>query len=139
MFIFLLTANIHSDIISSQDKRTNVHRPEGQESEVYDMKNTRTRTRVKSRPRFIAFLIIVIGLMAGSFGFITGMNETTASVTTNYTTYTVCAGDTLWDIANEVNYNNTDTRKIVHAICQVNDIQAGDLQPDMVLTIPTDM
>ena len=105
------------------------------------MKNTRTRRRirVKSRPRFITFLIIMIGLIVGSFGFATGLNESTASVTSDFTTYTVCAGDTLWDIANTFNYNNKDTRMIVHAICQANDIQAGDLRPDMVLSIPTDM
>ena len=99
----------------------------------------RTRTRVKSRPRFIAFLVIMIGLVVGSLGFATGMYDTTASVTTDYTSYTVGYGDTLWDIANEAYQGNTDTRKIVYAICQLNDIQAGDLQPGMILTIPTEL
>ncbi|MBQ9016440.1 MAG: LysM peptidoglycan-binding domain-containing protein [Firmicutes bacterium] len=103
------------------------------------MKNTRKRTRVKSRPRFITFLIIMIGLIVGTFGFVTGMDESIASVTTDYTTYTVCAGDTLWDIADRVNYHNTDTRKIVHVISQTNGIRPDELQPGMVLSIPTDL
>lgn len=103
------------------------------------MKNTRKRYRIKSKFRFITFLIIVICLITGAFGFMTGMSESTAIVTEDFTSYTVGYGDTLWDIANEVNYHNTDTRKIVHAICQINDIGAGDLQPGMVLTIPMDM
>ena len=100
---------------------------------------TRTRTRVKSKFRFITFLIIVMGLMVGAFGFVTGLDESTASVTEDYAKYAVESGDTLWDIANDVNHHNTDTRKIVHAICQLNDIQADDLQPGMVLTVPTDL
>lgn len=103
------------------------------------VRRTRTRTRIKSNTRFIAFLIIVIGLAVGAFGFVTGINDTTASVTTDYTEYTVGTGDTLWDIANTVNHKGSDTRKIVHVICQLNDIRADAIQPGMVLTIPTDM
>ena len=101
--------------------------------------NTRTRIRVKSKFRFITFLIITFGLIVGAFGFVTGQYESTASETTDYVSYTVIDGDTLWDIANTVNHSNTDTRKIVHAICKINDIDAGALQPGMVLTVPVDM
>ena len=101
--------------------------------------NTTKRLRVKSPLRFITFLIIVFGLMVAGFGFVTGQNESTASLTSDYVSYTVESGDTLWDIANTINTTDTDTRKVVHAICQINEIQAGDLQPGMVLTIPTEL
>ena len=102
-------------------------------------RRTVTRTRVKSRTRFITFLIIVIGLIVGALGFVTGMNDSTASETDDYISYTVESGDTLWAIADSVNTTNTDTRKIVHAICLINDIQADDLQPGMILTLPAEM
>ena len=118
------------------------------ESEVMDMNTyekrrrsttrTRVRVRVKSRIRFITFLVLVIGLFAGTIGFATGLNDSTASVTSDYTSYTVVSGDTLWDIADQISCGSTDTRKVVHAICRLNDIQAEELQPGMVLTIPAD-
>ena len=97
------------------------------------------RVRVKSRVRFITFLVLMFGLMVGIFGFVTGINNTTASVTDDYISYTVSAGDTLWDIAERLNSSDTDTRKVIYAICQLNDIQAGDLQPGMVLSVPADL
>lgn len=99
---------------------------------------TRVRVRVKSRFRFIAFLIIVIGLTMGTLGFITGMNDSTASVVTDYTTYTAGAGDTIWSIAEHMNYDNIDTRQAVYTICQLNDLQPEELQPGMVLTVPAE-
>lgn len=97
----------------------------------------RSHLRIKSKFRFAAFIIITFGLLVGAFGFVAGVDESTASMTTDYISYTVESGDTLWDIANSVNNNNADTRRIVHAICHMNDITAGDLQPGMVLTVPT--
>ena len=97
------------------------------------------RVRVKSRVRFITFLVLMFGLMVGVFGFITGINETTASVNEDYVSYIVADGDTVWDIAQKLNTNDTDIRKVVFAICQINDITAGDLQPGMVLTVPADL
>ena len=101
--------------------------------------NRRTRVRVKSKFRFITFLVITFGLMVGAFGFAAGTYESTASVTTDYATYAVEAGDTLWDIAEQVNDSDTDTRKVIHAICQINEIHADDLQPGMVLVVPTNL
>lgn len=97
------------------------------------------RIRVKSRKRFITFLVIMIGLIVGGFGFITGMNESTATVTDDYISYEVMAGDTIWDIANEVNQSGMDTRKVVYAICHINNIQPEAIQPGMVLTVPVDL
>ena len=91
---------------------------------TYSNKNRKPviRVRVKSRVRFI-----------------TGINETTASVNEDYVSYIVADGDTVWDIAQKLNTNDTDIRKVVFAICQINDITAGDLQPGMVLTVPADL
>ena len=113
---------------------------------VTDMKNTNRRNqkpvirvRVKSRVRFITFLVLMFGLMVGIFGFVTGFNETTASVTSDYNNYTVADGDTVWDIAEHLYGNDTDTRKAVYVICRTNDIEASDLQPGMILTVPAEL
>ena len=102
------------------------------------MRTTNRRYRVKSKFRFITFLIITFGLMVGAFGFATGANVSTASTTDDYMTYTVEYGDTLWDIAGNVS-NDTDPRKVVYVICQTNQIDPEDLQPGMVLNIPTEL
>lgn len=98
---------------------------------------TRRRIRVKSRCRFVAFLVIVAGLMITGLGFATGMNESTASVITDYETYVVGSGDTLWSIAEDINQSDLDTRKVIYVIRQMNDdIQPEDLRPGMELTVP---
>ena len=97
------------------------------------------RYRIKSRFRFTAFIVIVMLLIVGGLSFVTGTARSTATTVDEYTTYTVCAGDTLWSIADEYRDEATDARKAIFVISKVNDIKAEDLQPGMVLTIPTDL
>ena len=101
--------------------------------------NRKHGIRVKSRFRFITFLVIVTGLMISGLGFATGINESTASVTTDYDTYVVSYGETLWSIADEINDSNMDTRKVLYVIRQLNDIQPEDLQPGMELIVPANI
>ena len=101
------------------------------------------RYRIKSNFRFITFLVIVMGIAIGAFGFITGSNEAIAldipkdSVTP--ITIEVTAGDTVWDIAEHFKSDDTDTRKAVYEICQANDIPDGSIQSGMILTIPENL
>ena len=37
-------------------------------------------------------------------------------------------GDTLWEIASEYGPADMDVRQVVHEICQLNDITAGQLE-----------
>ena len=75
----------------------------------------------------------------GLFGAVTGLNISRAITEPQYTEVQVCYGDTLWDIANEYKSEDTDTRKAVFEICRVNDIEASDLVPEMVIMIPEDL
>ena len=99
--------------------------------------------RIKSNFRFITFLVIVIGIAIGAFGFITGSNEAIAldkpADPVTPITIEVTAGDTVWDIAEHFKSDDTDTRKAVYEICQANDIPDGSIQSGMILTIPENL
>ena len=99
--------------------------------------------RIKSNFRFITFLVIVMGIAIGAFGFITGSNEAIALDKPNDPvapiTIEVTAGDTVWDIAEHFKSDDTDTRKAVYEICQANDIPDGSIQSGMILTIPENL
>lgn len=99
----------------------------------------RKKYRIKSKFRFITSLVIMAGLFLGIFGAITGINVSTALTQPQYEQVCISSGDTLWKIANEYKGENTDTRKAVYEICKVNDIEASDLQPGMVISIPENL
>lgn len=69
-------------------------------------------------------------------------NSASSEGIVNYKTITVNTGDTLWSIAeNEQSeneyYKNTDIRKIVSNIKQVNNLETCDLAENQSLLIPT--
>jgi nucleoid-associated protein YgaU len=103
------------------------------------MKKSNKRYRVKSKFRFITFIVVTAFLTIGLFTAVTGLNVSTALTKQDTVKVTVESGDTLWNIAKEYKSNNTDTRKAVYEICHVNDIDASDLTPGMVLVIPSDI
>ncbi|MBQ6495587.1 MAG: LysM peptidoglycan-binding domain-containing protein [Firmicutes bacterium] len=101
------------------------------------MERRRTKKyRIKSKVRFITSLIVVLGLCIGLFGFVTGSDTSTAVTKNGCTTVEICAGDTLWEIAENVKSKDMDTRVVVYEICKANNIKAGDIQPGMILEIP---
>ena len=98
------------------------------------------RYRIKSNFRFITFIVIVLGIAIGAFGFITGSNEAIAlDIPKDPVTVEVTAGDTVWDIAEHFKSDDTDTREAVYEICQANDIPDGSIQSGMILTIPENL
>jgi len=99
----------------------------------------RRRYRIRSKARFITFLVIMTFMVIGGIGFVTGSYESTATTTDEYTTYTVGYGDTLWSIAEEYKSDRTDVRQAVFVISDINGIKAEELAPGMELTIPVDL
>lgn len=101
------------------------------------------RYRIKSNFRFVTFLVIVLGLVIGTVGFITGSNEAIAldvpGEPVTPVTIEVTAGDTVWDIADHFKSEDKDIRKAVYEICQENDIRDGNIQSGMILTIPENL
>lgn len=95
--------------------------------------------RITSKFRFITSMIILIGLCVTGITAFTGLNTSVALTKQTYTEVQVASGDTLWSIANTYKGNDTDTRKAVYEICQINEIDASDLHPGMMLSIPDDL
>lgn len=102
-----------------------------------ETKHRRKRYRIKSKARFITSIIIMLGFIISGFIFVSGLivNEASAKEVIN-TTVRIAYGDTLWDIANEYKSEDTDTRRAVYEICELNDIDASELKPDMSILIP---
>ena len=101
------------------------------------MKKTNKKYRIKSKFRFIMFVVIVLGIAVGALGYVTGMDVSTAlEQPEDQITIEISAGDTVWDIAEHVTSKDTDIRKAVYEICQANDLQDAEIQSGMVLTIP---
>ncbi len=104
------------------------------------MKKTNKKYRIKSKFRFIMFVVIVLGIAVGALGYVTGMDVSTAlEQPEDQITIEVSAGDTVWDIAEHVTGKDTDIRKAVYEICQANDLQNAEIQSGMVLTIPENL
>ena len=137
MFAFLID-NEHTFCYSLEnDKRTNVQK--GRKGEL-EMKKANKKYRIKSKFRFIMFVVIVLGIAAGTFGYITGLDVSTAlEQPGKQITVEVTAGDTVWDIADQFKSSGKDIRKAVYEICQANDLHDGEIHTGMVLTIPEDL
>jgi len=84
-------------------------------------------------------MVIMLGLVIAGFNAVTGMDKSLALTKPQYTQVEITYGDTLWDIANEYKSNDTDTRKAVFEICKINDIEADELAPGMIISVPQDL
>jgi len=94
------------------------------------------RYRIKSKFRFTIFLTLVIVMIILTAGTVVGANEALSLTKPVYTEVQIISGDTLWDLAKEYGPNDRDVRKVIHAICEINDISADDIQPGQSILIP---
>lgn len=84
-------------------------------------------------------MIVMTCMVIGIFGMISGLDISRALEKPQYTQVEIVQGDTLWAIANTYKSDDTDTRRAVFEICRVNDIEASDLIPGMVISVPQDL
>ncbi len=104
------------------------------------MKRSKKKYRIKSPFRFVMFVVIILGLAIGAFGYISESNVSTAlEQPEEQITVEVTAGDTVWDIAKHFAGNGTDIRKAVYEICEANDLQDAQIHSGMTLTIPENL
>ena len=59
-----------------------------------------------------------------------------AAEETVYKKVTVYSGDTLWGIAGEYTEPSKDVRKMVKAICDLNNVSPGKIYPGQVILVP---
>ena len=100
-------------------------------------RNVHRKYRIKSKFRFITSLVIALGLFVGLFGFITGIDTTTAVTKNDCTEIEVCAGDTLWDIANtycSVEYR--DHQEYIDEVMRLNHLTSYDIHSGNYLILP---
>jgi hypothetical protein len=94
------------------------------------------RYRIKSRGRFITFLVFVILVTVTFASTIMGFNSADGITEREYFEITVEHGDTLWQLARQHMPYNTDIRRAVHTLSTLNNISAHELQAGQTLIIP---
>ncbi len=97
------------------------------------------RLVIKSKLRFVIFLLSVLMFSVTLINVSFGADKASYNQSDNYIEIEVSSGDTLWDIANTYCDYSSDTRKVVHEICLINDIKASDLKEGMTIKIPTNL
>lgn len=90
--------------------------------------------RIKSKKRFIIFLIIALVLMTASFALM--FNNTYASSDASAQEYVINYGDSLWSIAQDNKPDGIDTRDYVSKIINMNGLQNGIIKPGAVIQLP---
>lgn len=91
--------------------------------------------RIKSRPRFIAFVAITMIAMVVMVNTIIGTYNAASYSVQDYIFVEVESGDSIWSIAQEHMPAGMDTRRAVHKICAINDI-GSVVYEGQVLKIP---
>jgi len=94
------------------------------------------RYRIKNQFRFTAFLTLMILLSIIMVNTLVGFNHAESMTKTIYSEIQVEYGDTLWELARVYGPEDSDTRKLVHEICSINQIEADSLYPGQVILIP---
>ena len=92
--------------------------------------------RIKSRTRFIIFVVLLTVFAVGLVNTVLGHYNASSLTVREYVNITVQSGDTLWNIASEYMSADTDVRHAVYTLCEINDIDSGDIYPGQVLTVP---
>lgn len=103
----------------------------------------RKKYRIKSKFRFTVFIAVLVVSAAFVSGTLLGFNDASSlsekSAEPAYITVEVCAGDTLWQLADEYGPKSADRRQVVYEICKVNDVETGTIYPGQSLLIPEEI
>ena len=92
--------------------------------------------RIKSKWRFITFVVVLFLSVGIGFSSITGLNVVNGSTKPQYETVQVCAGDTLWDIAGRYTTDKQDVREVVYQIREVNQLASTSLTEGQTIKVP---
>lgn len=92
--------------------------------------------RITNRIRFTLFVAMAIILLTTVFNFALGLNTADSSTITEYMPLEISSGDTLWSIAGTYMNDNSDIRRAVYDLCQINNISAEELYAGMTILVP---
>ncbi len=93
------------------------------------------RYRVVKPVRFFVCILIMTLMLVFSLSALLG-SSTEAATTKTYRQVVVHENETVWTIADEYCADGSDTRAQVNEICDINDVDAGDVQPGDTLIVP---
>jgi len=96
------------------------------------------RISAKAKRTIIIASICAMTVFGGYFG-VRGEGFTTgafAAEETIYKTVMVYNGDTIWGIASKYTEPSKDVRKQVRAICELNEVEPGQIHPGQTLLVP---
>ena len=93
---------------------------------------TRTHHTPSRVPVLLAALAVGFLLLLATAGEATGSSEAPPEPTT----YVVQEGDTLWAVAATEYEGDTDIRKVIHEIQELNDLDGSMVFPGQTLLIP---
>ena len=93
--------------------------------------------KIANKFRFTLFLTLLLLVTINMAGFLTGMFMSNSATEVPYKEVHVNSGDTLWSLINENGTSaETDTRKLVYEVCQLNHIDNKVIYPGQVIKIP---
>ena len=94
------------------------------------------RITARGQAVLVSFVAIVLALVVGFFTFgTTGANAATESGVNDFTYVSIHAGETLWDIASELD-PNADPRDLIAEIVQLNALEGSDVEVGQRIALP---
>ncbi|MGC2872971.1 cell division suppressor protein YneA [Ihubacter sp. rT4E-8] len=94
------------------------------------------RYKITSRFRFTLFITITILCIFTVMSTLIGFNTVSSSAMDQYHQVKIQSGDTLWEIAAEYGPEDADVRRIIHEICDINEISADSLEAGQTIIVP---
>ncbi|MGI6722121.1 MAG: cell division suppressor protein YneA [Anaerovoracaceae bacterium] len=98
----------------------------------------RKNFRIKSKFRFIIFVVISLLIVCVGISTMMGFYNASGGTPQQYVKVKVSSGETLWDIAQKYTDNSSDVRETVFAIKNANDMETSDLATGQTIRIPVD-
>lgn len=102
------------------------------------MKKTgRHHYRIANPVRFFIFILVCTMVITFAGMTLVSAGHAEAAAVNTYAQVTIQEDDTLWGLVERFNPDaNIDIQSAVYDICEINDINAGDIRPGDVIFIP---
>lgn len=92
--------------------------------------------RIKSRLRFITFVMILFVSIISMTNLAFGYGDVSSLTVEKFENVMISPGDTLWSIASQYTGSGHDVRELIYTICQINEVSPDSIYPGQMLRIP---